>query len=126
MQGVFVDASCSSVRFRRTRNGNCTGRPKYLADGLVAMLLLELQELRLLRGDLLGQDALQGGQRPLATGKAAEGALRPKRHGQPGRRAPVGETGWRDVTIYALSRAPRTDPYDTRRPSRRQGVLCNG
>lgn len=39
------------------------------------MLLLERGELRLLRRDFLGQHALQGGQRPLATGKAAEGAL---------------------------------------------------
>lgn len=49
--------------------------PTHLADRLVAMLLLELGELRLLRGDLLGQHALQRGEGPLAAGKAAEGAL---------------------------------------------------
>lgn len=47
----------------------------HLADRLVAMLLLELSKLRLLCRDLLGQHALQGGQRPLAARKAAEGAL---------------------------------------------------
>lgn len=39
------------------------------------MLLLELGELRLLGRDLFCQHVLEGGQRPLTAGKAAEGAL---------------------------------------------------
>lgn len=39
------------------------------------MLLLKLGEFRLLRGNLFGKHALEGGQRPLAPSEAAEGAL---------------------------------------------------
>lgn len=67
--GVCV-CVCFCRRFGETK---LTG--PHLPDRLVAMLLLEFGELRLLCRDLLGQHALQRGQRPLAAGKAAEGAL---------------------------------------------------
>lgn len=51
------------------------GPLSHLPDRLVAMLLLELGELRLLRRDFLGQHALEGGQRPLAPSEVAEDAL---------------------------------------------------
>lgn len=49
----------------------------HLPHRLVAMLLLELQEVRLLSGDLLRQDVLQRRQGSLAAGEAPEGALVP-------------------------------------------------
>ena len=51
----------------------------HLPHRLVAMLLLELQEVCLLSGDLLRQDVLQRRQGSLAAGEVPEGALVRKR-----------------------------------------------
>lgn len=67
----------SSLRFSAKRDPKTfpPSNPAHLPHGLVAVLLLELGELRLLCRDLLRQDALQRGQRSLTASQAAEDAL---------------------------------------------------